>query len=42
MLCFLFILLHVEAQVLLYEKYECFVMQMFVYCVHPVTALNFA
>ena len=27
---------------LVYGKYECFVMQMFVSCVHPVAVLNAA
>ena len=27
---------------LVYGKCECFVMQMFVYCVHPVAVLNAA
>ena len=29
-------------QVLVYGKYDCFVMQMFVFCVHPVAVLNAA
>ena len=27
---------------LVYRKYDCFVMQMFVSCVHPVAVLNAA
>ena len=33
MLCFLFVLLHVELLVLVYGKYEYFVMQMLYVCV---------